>query len=58
LSKKIDMALLLMHGSPYWISSALLGRKKRTYLKLVQKERTDPRLTKLPPAFEKALSPK
>tara|TARA_B100001769_G_scaffold212692_1_gene172125 strand:- start:71 stop:208 length:138 start_codon:yes stop_codon:yes gene_type:complete len=36
------MALLLMNGSPYWISSALLGRKKRTYLKLVQKERTDP----------------
>jgi len=48
LSKKIDMALLLMHGSPYWISSALLGRKKRTYLKLVQKERTDPTPNKAP----------
>ena len=36
------MALLLMNGSPYWISYALLGRKERTYLEPVQKERTDP----------------
>jgi len=36
------IALLLMNGSPYWISYALLGRKERTYLKLVRKERTGP----------------
>ena len=50
-------ALLLMNGSPYWISYALLGRQERTYLKLVQKERTDPAPNKAPASlWESAVS--